>query len=46
MSEYLTYKIVKAGLIILAVVLVCFFYTLFTGKRLTDKFRERPRKDQ
>lgn len=45
MSDYIAFKFWSAVALVVAVGLACFFYRLFTGKDLRDKFRERPPKD-
>jgi hypothetical protein len=39
--DYIEFKLWKAAALVVAVGLACFFYRLFTGKDLRDKFRDR-----
>lgn len=41
MSDYLWAKLIWAVMLVLGFGLACFFYRLFTGKDLRDKFRDR-----
>jgi hypothetical protein len=42
MSDYETWLVIKFFLIVGGVGLAAFFYRLFTGKRLADKFQQPP----